>query len=189
MVTLIATQTETPSEKEYMLWLYNKFKGLMFATAYKYIADPHIVEEVIQESLMKLIAKVSTLQPMPQHILSQYIVSTVKNNTINCLKKQSTARAYYTNDSEGFPEDVEAPSLSLDELIISKEAAARLGKIWPLLPMDDQLLLEGKYILGYSDDELGRQFGCAAGSVRMKLTRARRRALALLIQTEEVSDR
>ena len=47
---------------------------------------------------------------------------------------------------------------------------------------EDRALLEGKYILGDSDEMLARTLHCKPSSIRMKLTRARRRALKLLEQ-------
>ena len=79
------------------------------------------------------------------------------------------------------------PETSLDERIISEEQKDRLMQIWGSLPEEDQLLLEGKYILGYKDAELADMLGCKKNSIRMKLTRARRRAFQLM--TEEEGDR
>ena len=54
--------------------------------------------------------------------------------------------------------------------------------MWVRLTEEEQLLLEGKYILGYEDGELAGMLGCKKDSVRMKLTRARRRALRLMLE-------
>ena len=67
------------------------------------------------------------------------------------------------------------PEPSLDERIMLAEQK------------EDRLLLEGKYILGYTDAELADMLGCKKSSVRMKLTRARRRAFQLM--TEEEGDK
>ena len=57
-----------------------------------------------------------------------------------------------------------------------------LVQIWGSLSEEDRLLLEGKYILGYHDDELATMLGCRKDSVRMKLTRARRRAFQRMLK-------
>lgn len=44
------------------------------------------------------------------------------------------------------------------------------------------MVLEGRYFLELSDDELARQFGCKPGSIRVKLTRARRNALKIMLE-------
>ena len=68
----------------------------------------------------------------------------------------------------------------MDESLIRQEELAGLQAIWSQLSKEDQLLLEGKYLLEYSDPELAQLLGCQSASVRMKLTRARRRAQKLL---------
>lgn len=55
------------------------------------------------------------------------------------------------------------------------------------LPYRDWLVLEGKYMLGYSHEELGELLGVSTDSVRMILYRARERARIILHQeTREV---
>ena len=56
--------------------------------------------------------------------------------------------------------------------------------VWPQLSTQDKILLESKYILGYNDNEIGKLLGCKASSVRMYLTRARRRAVELISEVK-----
>ena len=69
-----------------------------------------------------------------------------------------------------------------------KEHDKALLDIWPVLPKETQILLKGKYILGYTDQELACQLKCKPSSIRMKLTRARRAALLLLSERNEVKE-
>ena len=48
----------------------------------------------------------------------------------------------------------------------------------------DRMLLEGKYILGYSDRELARRLNCRETAIRMRLCRARHRAMNLILTLE-----
>ena len=52
--------------------------------------------------------------------------------------------------------------------------------MWPRLDEDTRWLLEARYILDYSDSELVREMGVKPTSVRMALTRARKKARAML---------
>ena len=141
------------SDREFLLWLYQEFSRLMFYTAQKYLADPHSQEEVVQESLKKLIEKVAVLRRLKRPALAGYVRATVRN----------TARTD-----------------SLDETVFCREEVQRLREIWPQLDGETRMLLERKYILGYENEELGRMLGCRTDSVRMKLTRARRKVLRLM---------
>ena len=55
-----------------------------------------------------------------------------------------------------------------------------LRKIWSKLSEDEQVLLESKYILGYSDADLAVTLKCKPSSIRMKLFRAREKARKLI---------
>lgn len=63
------------------------------------------------------------------------------------------------------------------------ELREQLAAVLEEISNDDRVLLEGKYILQYSDETLAMVLNCKVSSIRMKLTRARRRALKL-IKTE-----
>ena len=54
---------------------------------------------------------------------------------------------------------------------------------------DEQRLLEGKYFLGYDDNRLSEICECSPGSVRMKLTRARRKILNIMEREVEMHDK
>ena len=84
-------------------------------------------------------------------------------------------------------QDMAMPGPSLEERILLEEQKEHLIQIWSSLHEEEQLLLEGKYILGYKDTELADMLGCKKDSIRMKLTRARRRAFQLM--TEEEGDK
>ena len=163
------------SDREFLLWLYQEFSRLMFYTAQKYLADPHSQEEVVQESLKKLIEKVAVLRRLKRPALAGYVRATVRNTAIDLLKVQGRERERVVGQVlQTHRTD------SLDETVFCREEVQRLREIWPQLDGETRMLLERKYILGYENEELGRMLGCRTDSVRMKLTRARRKVLRLM---------
>ena len=175
-----------PSDQKFIMDVYVQFKGLMYSTAQKYISSPQAVEDVVQDAIAKLMNKVDVLRTMEHCTLASYIVSTIRNTAINQLKVEQSQNVCHTDfQEEQF--STQHQSLSIDEMLIIKEKQLQLSQIWMQLSVDDQLLLEGKYILGYSDKELADQFHCKVSSIRMKLTRARRNAQKLLIVLKERS--
>ena len=87
-------------------------------------------------------------------------------------------RSYRTDVSM---EDYAAVIVSADYVDPEKRIMASvdvdaLWRVWPQLDERAQNLLEGKYILGMGDSEIGKAFGVSAASVRMMLTRARSKA-------------
>ena len=159
----------TDSDRTFIQGIYQEFCRLMFFTAQKYLSAPLQQEEVVQESLSKLIEKVDTLRTLQPAVLASYIVATVRNTAISLLRAQ--ARQGQVVNLETLDEEPTSQE-SMDEALILQEELAPLRAI--------RLLLEGKYLLEYSSAELGERLGCQSASVRMKLTRARRRALKLM---------
>ena len=186
MITSTFSSDNELSDKEFMVHLYTKYENLLFYTAQKYISERGSVEDVVQESLVKLHEKIRTIKPMPEIVLASYIRSTVRNTAINILKS-----AGYEEDRQISTENIidvmDEHALSLDTLMQISRYRELLSKIWSELSKEEQFLLEGKYILGYSDRELSTELCCQPSSVRMKLTRARRHALSILASREGVN--
>lgn len=173
-------QEKRPSDmsSEDLIWdLYQTYARLMHFTAKKYISDPHLCEDVVQDSLARLIQKTDTLRRLESSALTGYIVTTVRNTAINLLKKHDPYQAIELDQAE---ESGALQAASAEEEVLRRERLGRLTKVWDRLDEETKQVLEGKYILGLSDGELALLLGCKPSSVRMKLTRARRRALALM---------
>lgn len=177
----VYTEKEThcgkDDDRQFILNLYQEFCRLMFFTAQKYCSDPLQQEEVVQESLRKLIEKVGTLRTLQPAVLASYLVATVRNTAISYLRAQAKDKAVIS--LEDLREEP-ASQKSMDEALILQEELAPLRSIWPQLSEEEQYLLEGRYLLEYSNVELGTQLGYDPAHVRMKLTRARRKALKLM---------
>lgn len=146
--------------QEYMDWLFHTFHPLMWHTAKKYCRKETLWEEIIQESLVRLLACVPRLRSLPEEKLAGYILVTTRNTTYILAKEERMIRM----------ENVEA-----------------LAKVWDDLPEDMRYLLSGYYLLGYKTSQLARELGCGESTVRMRLTRARRYAKELMQQKEGVS--
>ena len=179
MIALICAAVEEQTDKEYMLWLYEKFKALMFYTAKKYVGDQMTCDDIVQECIIKLIPKIDMLRTRDEKIVAGYIVTTIRNVSINHLKQEERKKQHLTLDEEEVTQ-LAAPEWSLEDAVLIKEKSAFISAALRQLPEIERLLLEGKYILEYSDEELAAQFHYKPNSIRMKLTRARRHALAIL---------
>ena len=70
-----------------------------------------------------------------------------------------------------------AGELGVEVTVLELDA---LAQVWPRLDENTRWLLEARYILDYSDGELARELGVKPDSVRMALTRARRKARHLM---------
>lgn len=171
--------TQNLSDQEFMAQIYRDYNRLMFYIVKQHVNDPRHWDDIIQDSLTRLIGKVSTLRTCNEKALASYVSITVRNTAFNYLRRQqkeqnevisiATADNMILDDGQ-----------TLDEYLISNEKLEQLSKLWPSVDAEARQLLEGKYILGYDDRQLASMLGCQPNSVRMKLTRARRKALKIL---------
>lgn len=180
MIAMLLTQVEQPSDREFLTDMFYNFSRLMFSTAGKFTENTFEKEDIVQEALVRLIAKVDTLRSLQRRALASYIVVTVKHTAINHLRKSSNNSKRILDVFSGDPDDIPDENSDLDDKLILSETIGKLSKAWPMLTEAERFLLEGKYICGYSDAELSETLGCKESSIRMKLTRARRHALVLL---------
>lgn len=185
MLAFIYTYPCSPNDKEFMSSVYCEYERLMYATVRRYVSNRHICEDIVQDCVEKLIKKVATLRKMERCNLAAYIVSTVRNTAINYLRHQGRELNHYGGSVDDLePWECLSAVKSLDEIVILKEKAKSIAKIWSLLSEEDRFLLEGKYMLENTDAELALQLGCKPDSIRMKLTRVRRKALALMTKMD-----
>lgn len=187
MISFICAIPQEPDDKAFMLSLYDSYYKLMYSIAYKYVSDIQTVDDIVQDSIVSLYGKIDILKPMPDKVLAGYIVSTVRNTAINRLRVKEYEKDYIAEFTE---ENVSGADryVPMETLLVLTERRKALLDIWPVLPKETQILLKGKYILGYTDQELACQLKCKPSSIRMKLTRARRAALLLLSERNEVKE-
>ena len=184
MVTYTYDSEENLSDKDFMVMLYTDFEKLFFYTAYKYTSNREMAEDIVLESLVNLHQKIETIRPMDHAVLAAYVRTTVRNTAINIIKAHGYEKDLRLEDN--IKTTSEMQGASLDDLLSLTRYRDLLKKIWPLLSEEERFLLEGKYVLGYKDNELAIKAGCKASSIRMKLTRARRHALTIIVEQEGV---
>ena len=180
MITWMAGVSGTPNNEDFVLQMYNQYKNLMFSTAQRYTANIADQEDIVQTSLERLIRIFSNLQPSKRCVTATYIVYTVRSVSIDLLRKQGKDIANCISLADDCLDEVESTGETLDNFFALSEQAAQLKRILSMLPAEERILLNGKYILNQTDRELAAILGCKPSSIRMKLTRARKRAMKLL---------
>ena len=158
----------------FILYIYERFQRLMYNIAVTMASDE--AEDVMQETLIRLKGKTETLRSLREDRLAAYIKTAVEHTAINHINRRSTRLRRIVTDSV---EELELcdPAPRPEEQLLASERDEYFYGIFARLAEEDQRLLKGKYILELNDSEMAEQIGCKPASIRMKLTRARRRAL------------
>ena len=174
---ILAIQDE--SDRTYMEWIFQTYNRLMYHYIMEVLHDSWQADDVMQESVVKLIHKIDVLRRLSESKRRNYIITTAKNTAISYLRRESIRKgiAYddWAKDCIGTQseEDPEA-------LVLRQEEMEALQLIWDDLDERSRYLLSSRYILEQSFEEMARELGVTAGSARMLLTRAKRAALALI---------
>lgn len=171
------------SDQEYMQWLYLTYRKTMFYTANQYVHDPSICEDIMHDGIIKLLEKIDEVRKRKGAALTGYITATIRNTSISHLRHAEVEQKFTITISQEELSCMSTEAFSPDEITLLQDQGERLLKILQQLSHTEFLLLQGRYFLDYTDAELAAQLGYTESNVRMKLTRARRHALALLRQS------
>ena len=172
---------ESPEDAAFLSDLYTTHQRLIYSTAAKYAPKQHDKEDIAQDALVKMVKYISSLRKLDRCALASAVVIITRSTAINFVKHQNVVQKHRTHadwDLDEIPPGNDV--ITVEDMVALSEHKNCLDKIWPRLSETDRFLLEGKYILGLNDAELAGFVGCKPGSIRMKLTRARRNALAEL---------
>ena len=170
-------ETENMSNQDFMSWVFENFGQLIWYTAKKYCWTEGLWEEIMQESLLRLLSCIPRLRKLSEQKLAGYIAVTTRNTTYALLWKEEKNRENCISlESIDIAED----GLGLEEIILQKERIEQLAKACLGLPDEVYYLLTSYYILGYRTEEMAEELGCPPKHVRIKMTRARRQVRKLI---------
>jgi len=171
-----------------MAQLFLRYRKIMFSEINKIISDPWESEDILQNALIKLSDKVSLLRKLDERKRVCYAITTAKNLAKNAIRDKKDTQFYSLDDDNYNLLDTINDGADIEKDIILKEQLKDLSAIWNKLDETSQRLLEGKYILNQSNDDLGKMLGIKPSSIRMMLTRARRKALSLMSAKEDANE-
>ena len=115
------------------------------------------------------------------------MATTVRSVAFNSERRKRTERRRLVDADVSELESVEFMPSYEEQFIeaeVHRDRLRYLRESLAELDETDRELLVGKYIAGQNDDELARRFGIKPESVRMKLTRARRRVRKMIERKE-----
>ena len=173
MIPVIISTIESPEDCNLMTNFFIQYENLLFYEATKHLSSPEDIEDTVYEALAKIIDKIDIFRELHPKQQVKYAVTTIRNLAY-ALRKRNT---YITNvplDAVDF-ELIDSDVLPLDAIIDAKLQAETIRSIWKNLDVDTRNLLEQKYLLYWNDNEIADILGIQPQSIRMRLTRAKRK--------------
>lgn len=182
---LFSTINIPQNDIEFFAELYTKYEPLMLHTARKYLDDYQAVEDIVNDCVEKLLRKIDTLKTLNSCTLSAYIVYTVRNTALNYNRRNRLKNFHMVPENDILPEvDYQNFELNPELILLRSELTKETQIVLDKLPEQYRELLIGKYFMKMSDKELSKALGCKQSSIRMMLTRARRKAYELMAEGE-----
>ena len=180
MFPLITCTIESLEDHDIIYEFFVKHKTLLYAEARKYLSSQEDVEDIVYEAIVRIIEYIDKFRSLLPNERIRYAKVIVRNLSFIYLKRQS----YFTMVSF---DDVD-PYLSIDDCQLPESQVTRqlqieqIRNIWAKVPVEDRLLLEQKYVLDWNDADLAKNLGIKPQSVRMRITRAKRNVIRLLME-------
>lgn len=183
---LLLSKEAESGDKEQVFFetLYQRYSRLLYSKAKQYSNSEDDAEDIFQDTIERLLKRIPKLMELPDFALPAYLISTVRSVAINYQKHLSVIEKHAKEMGLAEWEYYLAVYKSPNEVLERKEQQRELVQILEKIPREDFELLYRKYVLMQSDEELGTIYHCKKDSIRMKLTRIRRKVLQVAKEHE-----
>ena len=178
---IFATMINDVDDRAFMQEVYQQNERLMYAIALKYASNTQDCEDIVHDTVERLCKNIIKIKGLSNSALRAYVVYAVRNTAINFRKHQATINRHIQQLSDDdLSSEYDQPESIIERIEDLKEKRTRLTKVWTQLTDAEQELLYRKYVLEQTTEELAGIFQCSRDSIRMRLSRVRRKSLRLM---------
>ena len=160
--------------------LYGRMKPLLLRLIRSMNASESETEDILQESFLRLWEKVDRLRSLPEKKCFSYVYTTVKNTALKQLRSASRQPGLSLEDTEA-PETGPGP----EEYLLTLEKEGQFRAAMAELDERTRQLLTLRYLLEEDDRHIAEALAVQPDSVRMMLTRARKRLKTEMMRLED----
>lgn len=172
---------EIKDKQEFLLRFYNQYHKYLYKQVWELCYSKQDVDDIVQTVWEKLIPKEELLRSLAHGQRLTYISKPAENTIKEIARKQKISVcsleqvAEFTYDGTQFLEQQQDQHMR----------HACFQAAWALVDENSRELLERKYWLNETDEEIALAMNISRASVRMYLSRARKRALSVLAPSKE----
>ena len=161
---------------DFLSWLYEQYSDYIYKLAWDSCSEPQDIDDLVQTVWEKLISKEQALQTLDKPQQLNYISKTMKNT----LREEARRKKLLTCSLDSVVGCSTDPIGFIDDAIDQAIQLRVFREVWPQINEDIRELLERKYDLNETDEEIAQSMGIKPASVRMYLSRARKQARKIL---------
>lgn len=169
------------NKPDFLLQFYNQYRNFLYKQVWNQCYSKQDVGDIVQTVWEKLIAKEELLRTLAHGQRLNYISKAVENTIKELTRKQKVPLC----SLDQIVEPAYDGTQFLERLQDKRMKHEHFQAAWAQVDDDARELLERKYWLNETDEEIASAMNISKASVRMYLSRARRRALSILSDYKE----
>lgn len=146
--------------------IYKKYYEPLFLLGRRYLKDPQLAEDAVQDVFSKLWLKRSDIDSSKS--LQGFLFTSLRNHVLNMVKinkRRILRQIEYANTNQ-------TESSQADEEVIFREAKRIVERGVGTLPERKKLVFELKSLQGYSNQEIADRMGISIHTVRSQYQKA-----------------
>jgi|HigsolmetaGSP11D_1036233.scaffolds.fasta_scaffold04662_5 RNA polymerase sigma-70 factor (ECF subfamily) len=182
----VLAATENEDDCEYISMLYRQYYPVMKKHAYIMTRDANAVEDLVQDTMMRLISKISLLRSLNDYKRASYIIYTLKHVCVDYIRKKTRrSQRRLTAVADHILTQIPDIRSATEEAFVKHEEIRNLNQVLFCLSERDRNLLYYRYILDLKDQEISKLLDIPAQHVRQYVARAKLRALGIYSRRNE----
>ena len=146
--------------------MYDELYDELLSWCIAMCSDETLAEDFVQEGFSRAIVNLKTLLPLHDNQQRAWLYRTIKNMYLNHIRHSAF---------ETISEEISETADTTDEY-----ERADVKELLKILPDIERTLFEMRYFEGYNSKELARIFNMPAGTVRSKLSSARKKLKCIM---------
>lgn len=147
--------------------VFREFYGPLCTHARRYLIDPDVAEEVVQDMFFKMWERRDSL--IITTSLTAYLFKSVTNHALNYLKYQSHARKY--KEFIGFKTD-EHHTVSAHDALVHADLEKQLIGLVKSLPERRRMIFEMSRLEGLRYNDIAEKLGISLKTVEIQMSKA-----------------
>ena len=171
MLSHIITTIDSTEEKNKLEELYKKYRGLMLHIAMQMLKDKELAEDVLSDSVIKIIRHRQKIFGLNDYQQRLYIANIIKTTTLDLIKKMKNNPVEDTNEIMETIQD--SDSTVLDKVIIN-EGYETIKQVIKTLPDSLKNVAYLNLICEHSHEEIAGILGISNSASKMRLARAKK---------------
>lgn len=166
-------------DRDYMEWIYQQYRGLMFHMAFRYCNDRNSIDDIVSDTCLALQKNLKTLRGLKVSQQRAYIMAATRSHALNFYDKQKRESGHMVSGGS------EILGTVPDRMDVATKVALmdEIDRIWiaiKTLPEKEQQVMMLKYKVGLSNAEIAERLGLSVNTVKQYASRARNRLKEML---------